>query len=63
MVNFCKKNFLHKRLVEILTQTPFSLVILTNIYLGLKKKKKTTGARKYKQSQIIQLFEIVNLLY
>ena len=40
MVNFCKKNFLHKRLVEILTQTPFSLVILTNIYLGLKKKKK-----------------------
>ena len=25
-VNFCKINFLHKSLVQILTQTPFSLV-------------------------------------
>ena len=64
-VNFCKINFLHKSLVQILTQTPFSLVHFNKYLFRAARpppKKKHNGTRKYKQSQIIQLSEIVSLL-
>lgn len=45
-VNFCKKNFLHKSLVQILTPDPIWF-ILKNIYLGLPPppEKKKNGSR------------------